>query len=65
LTSFSKLFEILVFSRLKQHLERNDILAPEQYGFRKDVFTQTAVFNLTDTVLKAWTNKEFVVGIFL
>jgi hypothetical protein len=64
LRSFSKLFEILVFSRLKQHLVSNDILAPEQYGFHKDVSMQTAVFNLTDTVLEAWNNKEFVVGVF-
>ena len=64
LTSFSKLFELLVLNRLKQHFINNNILAPEQYGFRKDISTQTAVFNLTDTVLKAWNNKEFVVGIF-
>jgi hypothetical protein len=37
LTSFSKLFEILVFSRFKQHFIRNDILASEQYGFHEDV----------------------------
>jgi hypothetical protein len=64
LTGFSKLFEILVFNRLKQHFIRNDILAPEQYGFRKDVSKQTAVFNLTNAVLNARNNKEFVVGIF-
>jgi hypothetical protein len=52
-----------VVSRLKQHLLTNDILAPEQYDFRNDVSTQTAVFNLTGTVLKAWNNKESVVGI--
>jgi hypothetical protein len=57
-TDFSKLFEILVFSRLKQHLVRNDILAPEQYGFRKEVSSQTAVFNLTDTVLKHGTIRS-------
>jgi hypothetical protein len=64
LTSFSKLFEMLVFSRLKQHLTRNDILAPEQYSFCKDTTIQTAVFTLTDIVHKAWNNKEHVVGIF-
>jgi hypothetical protein len=65
LTSCSKLFETLVFNRLNQHLNINDIFAPEQYGFRKGVSTQTAVFNLTDYVLKAWNNEEFVVGVFV
>jgi hypothetical protein len=63
LTGFPTLFEILMLSRLKQHLIRNDILAPEQ-GFHKNVSMQTAVFNLTNTVLKAWNEKEFIVGIF-
>jgi Notch-like protein len=49
LTSFSKLFEILIFNRLKQQLVDNDILVAEQYGFRDGVSTQTAVFNLTIT----------------
>jgi hypothetical protein len=53
-----------LFSRLKQHFIRYDILAPEQYGFRKDVSTQTAVFNLTNAVLNVRNNKEFVVSIF-
>jgi uncharacterized protein YutD len=55
---------MLVFSRLKQHLTRNDILAPEKYGFCKDVSIQTIVFSLADVVHKAWNNKEHVVGNF-
>jgi len=33
LTSFSKIFEKVIFNRLRNHL--NNILAHEQYGFRK------------------------------
>jgi hypothetical protein len=45
LTSFSKLFEILIFNGLKQQLVNNNILVAEQYGFCDGVSTQTAVFN--------------------
>jgi hypothetical protein len=37
LTGFSKIFEMLIFSRLKQHLVSNSILVLEQYGFRVGV----------------------------
>jgi hypothetical protein len=63
LTGFSKLLEILVASRLKQHMIRNDIMAYEQYGFHKDSSTQIAVFKLINDIVEAWNKKEFVVGI--
>jgi hypothetical protein len=33
LTSFSKIFEKVIFSRLQHHIDINNILAQEQYGF--------------------------------
>jgi hypothetical protein len=36
----------------------------EQFGFRDGALTQDAIFNLTDTIYKAWNNKELVVGVF-
>jgi hypothetical protein len=54
LTGFSKLFEILIFNRLKHHLTSNNILVGEQFGFRDGASTQDAISNLTDTIYKAW-----------
>jgi len=34
LPSFSKILEKIMYSRLMNHLETNNILAPEQFGFR-------------------------------
>jgi hypothetical protein len=42
----------------------NDIHVAEQYGFCDSVSTQYTVFNLTNHILKAWNDKEFVVGVF-
>ena len=64
LTGFSKLFEILIFNRLKQHLTNNNILVAEQYGFCDGVSAQDAIFKLTDLIFKAWNNRELVAGVF-
>jgi hypothetical protein len=65
LTSFSKLFEILIFNRLEQHLVNNDILVAQQYGFHDGLSAQTAVFNLTNHILKAWNDRDLVAGVFM
>jgi Notch-like protein len=36
LMTFSKIFERVIYARLYQHIQVNNIIAPEQYGFRKD-----------------------------
>jgi hypothetical protein len=48
-------------NRFSHHLQTSNILAPEQFGFRKGIFTENAVIKLTDNVLK-FINKEMHVG---
>jgi hypothetical protein len=55
---------LLIFQRLKHHLVSNDILVSEQYGFRDNVSTESAIFKVTDSILKAWDNKEYVTELF-
>jgi Notch-like protein len=57
LTSFSKLFEKVMQTRLLQHLIDNNILRKEQYGFRTKLKTDTAMYQLTDKVLNALNNN--------
>jgi hypothetical protein len=42
LTSFSKILEKVIFNRLHTHISDNNILAAEQYGFRKNCSMETA-----------------------
>jgi hypothetical protein len=59
---FSKVFEKAMYCRLNQHLQTDNILITEQYGFRKGLSTERATFSLTDYVLiflVAW-NKNFI-----
>ena len=46
LTSFSKILEKVIHTRLYQHMNQNNILATEQYGFRNNASTEKASFKL-------------------
>jgi hypothetical protein len=48
-------------NRLSHYLQTNNILLPEQFGFRKGISTENATFKLTGRVLKS-LNKEMHVG---
>ena len=63
LTSFSKIFEKLIYTRLNMHIISNKILANEQYGFRSNT-SERAIYQLTNKILTALDNKEWVGGIF-
>ena len=47
------------------HLENNNILTNNQYGFREGRSTTAAVLSLTDFVLESFDNKKHAVGVFL
>jgi hypothetical protein len=64
LTSFSKILEKVLHTRLLDHLHKNSIIGKEQYGFQKGLTTDNAVYKLINEVLKALNNKQIVGGIF-
>lgn len=64
LTSFSKIFEKVIFNRLLQHINNNQILTDAQFGFRHKSSTDLATFTLTQEILTALNNKLKVGGIF-
>jgi hypothetical protein len=66
LTSFSKIFENVIFNRLHtyEYISVNNILDPDQYEFGKNCSTETAAFNPTSNILQALDSKKIVGGIF-
>jgi hypothetical protein len=64
LTSFSKVLEKIIYDRLLKHIETNNILAAEQFGFRASSSTENASYKLTDKILNALNNRMMVGGIF-
>jgi len=51
LPSFSKILEKIMFIRLMNHLETNNVLAAEQFGFRTSSSTAQASFNFINNIL--------------
>ena len=49
----SKVLEKIVFKQVYKYLEANNILIPNQYGFRPDHSTSLALFELTENIRKA------------
>jgi fructose-1,6-bisphosphatase/inositol monophosphatase family enzyme len=50
LTSFSKVFEKVIYERLLKHINNNNILVEEQYGFRSKSSTEKASFYLINDI---------------
>jgi hypothetical protein len=63
LTSFSKIFERVMFVRLHHHLTIN-ILANEQFGFRTNSSTEKTINRRLDQTLTALNARHSVAGIF-
>ena len=57
LTSFSEVLEKIIYKRLNHHIEVNNTLVKEQYGFRNNSSTEIASYNLINNILKALNNK--------
>jgi hypothetical protein len=64
LTVSSKVLEKVMYNRLDHHMHTNNILVPEQFGFRQGNSTENAAFKLTNSVLKSINQKILVSGIF-
>ena len=64
LTSFSKVFEKELYVRVTEHLNTNNLLVRNQFGFRKGTATEDAIFKLTNEILKALNNKTLEGSIF-
>jgi len=64
LTSFSKIFETLMWRRILKHLTKYNILNTERYIFGLGLRTDNATYKLTTEILNAMNNKLLVGGIF-
>ncbi len=65
LSFFSKVLEKLMYIRLINYLEQNDVLYDYQFGFRKHFSTNHALIGLVDKISKALDKGDLLVGVFL
>jgi hypothetical protein len=64
LTTLPKVMENVMYNRISHYLKANNILVPEEFGFRKGMFTENAAFKLMDCILKSLNQEMHVGGIF-
>jgi hypothetical protein len=64
LTSFSKVTEKILYRRLYDHLNINNVLVNEQFGFRDNLSTETATDTLLNKILSSLSNKILVRSLF-
>jgi hypothetical protein len=58
LTSFSKIFEKIIYKRLITHITSNKIFTNSQFVFRKESSTDKATYKLINDILTALNDKE-------
>ena len=64
LSQLSKIFERLILDRLQLFLEKNEILNPSQFGFRKSRSSSLQAFRLAQEVASTLTFKCSIPAIF-
>jgi hypothetical protein len=64
LTSFSNVFEKVIYRRILTRVTNNNILVNEQFGFLSKLSTERATYNLVNEILESLNNKREVGGIF-
>ena len=65
LSVFNRIFEKLMYHRLKSFLDKNDVLFKAQYGFREKYSTQHAILDTVTIIQNNMDLKLFTCGIFI
>ena len=62
---FSEMFQHLMYNRLLDYVNANNILYPNQFGFREKHSTYMALLKLKDDISEEIDNTNFFIGIFI
>ena len=65
LTSFSKIFERVIYNRLYSYLIANNILYKKQFGFQNNTSTEHAILDFTHSIFSNFDKNYFTLGIFM
>ena len=61
----SQIFERILYARLTDFLVKQDVVIPNQYGFRAGHSTTMAITDMVEKVKKAWAEKSVALGDFI
>ena len=61
----SQIFERVLKARLTEFLDKQGVIIPGQYGFRKGHSTSMAILDMVEKVRSAWAQKNKALGVFI
>ena len=61
ITGILKIFEMLIYQQILEHIQCHNILVCEQCGFRKVLSTDSAMI---ETIFDAWKTGKCIAGVF-
>jgi hypothetical protein len=61
ITGFFKIFEILIYQQIIQHIQCHNIFVCEHCGFRKVLSIDSAMI---ETIFDAWNTGKCIAGVF-
>lgn len=65
LSNFNRIFEKLIYKRIKSFFEENFVLFKSQFGFREKHSTQHAILDIVNNIQDNMDKKMFSCGIFI
>ena len=65
LSPFSKIFERILYNRMINFIEKNNILSITQYGFRNGLSTENAIINFIDKIHTGLEKRQHTAAIFM
>ena len=60
LSPFSKILERIIYNRMLEFIDKFNLFSPSQFGFRKNMGTETALIDFIDYIQKGLTKKHSV-----
>jgi hypothetical protein len=65
LSNIEKIIEKIMYSRLIDFLNKNNILFPRQFGFRRGHSTSHALLSITERIFQALDRGQVACGVFI
>ena len=65
LNNLSKIFETLIYNRIKSFFHTYDLLSKKQFGFREGSNTELATLHVINKIMPSIQNKKFAICVFL
>ena len=65
LFKFNRIFEKLVFTRVKTFIKQNSLLSRSQYGFRKVHSTRHSILDIVNIILANMDKRFFSYGVYI